>query len=143
MKIALAADHGGFELKEIVKISLESSGHEVIDVGCMTTDSVDYPDYAEKGVAKVINGECRFAILICGTGIGMSITANRHRAIRAANCNEVYTAKMSREHNDANVLCLGARVIDSVFALDIITNWLTTDFGGGRHQRRIAKFSAL
>jgi len=141
VKIALAADHGGFELKEIVKKSLEASDHEVIDVGCMTTDSVDYPDYAEKGVAKVISGECRFAILICGTGIGMSIAANRHRAIRAANCHEVYTAKMSREHNDANVLCLGARVIDADLALDIITNWLATDFGGGRHQRRIAKFS--
>ena len=141
MKIALAADHGGFELKEIVKKSLLVSGHEVVDVGCMTTDSVDYPDYAEKGVAEVLSGKCRFAILICGTGIGMSIAANRHRSIRAANCHEVYTAQMSREHNNANVLCLGARVIDADLALDIVTQWLATDFGGGRHQRRIAKFS--
>lgn len=141
MKIALAADHGGFELKEIIKQSLVKSEHQVIDVGCLTTDSVDYPDFAEKGVAKILSGECRFAILVCGTGIGMSIAANRHRRIRAANCHDVYTAMMSREHNDANTLCLGARVIDSDLALEIVMSWLATDFGGGRHQRRIAKFS--
>jgi len=141
VKIALAADHGGYDLKEIVKKSLLLMEHHVVDVGCAATDSVDYPDFADKGIALVKSGECAFCILICGTGIGMSIAANRHRSIRAANCHDVYTAKMSREHNDANVLCLGARVIDSDLALEIIGTWLNTDFAGGRHQRRIAKFS--
>lgn len=141
MKIVVAADHGGLELKELVKRSLVTLGHEVEDVGCFTNDSVDYPDFAEKAVALIIKNECSMGILICGTGIGMSIAANRYRSIRAANCSNVYTAKMSREHNNANVLCLGARVLDTDTAIEMVRVWLETPFAGGRHQRRIAKFS--
>lgn len=141
MKIVLAADHGGFELKEIVKQALLKKNHHVVDVGCSSIESVDYPDFAEKAIAAIQSGECKFGVLICGTGIGMSIAANRHRDIRAANCHNVYTARMSREHNNANVLSLGARVIKPDLALDIVENWLATEFAGGRHQQRIAKFS--
>lgn len=141
MKIALGADHGGYELKETVKQRLLQTGHEVVDVGCFSTESVDYPDFAEKAVENILNGECRQGILICGTGIGMSIAANRHRRIRAANCSDVFSTKMSREHNDANVLCLGARILDTENAIEIVTVWLAAEFAGGRHQRRIAKFS--
>jgi ribose 5-phosphate isomerase B len=141
VKIALGADHGGYELKETVKQRLLQTGHEVVDVGCFSTESVDYPDFAEKAVENILNGECRQGILICGTGIGMSIAANRHRRIRAANCSDVFSTKMSREHNDANVLCLGARILDTENALEIVTVWLAAEFAGGRHQRRIAKFS--
>jgi ribose 5-phosphate isomerase B len=141
VKIALGADHGGYELKETVKQRLLQTGHEVVDVGCFSTESVDYPDFAEKAVENILNGECRQGILICGTGIGMSIAANRHRRIRAANCSDVFSTKMSREHNDANVLCLGARILDTENAIEIVTVWLAAEFAGGRHQRRIAKFS--
>ena len=141
MKIALGADHGGYELKEKVKKRLLQTGHKVVDVGCFSTESVDYPDFAEKAVENILNGECRQGILICGTGIGMSIAANRHRRIRAANCSDVFSTKMSREHNDANVLCLGARVLDTENAIEIVTVWLAAEFAGGRHQLRIAKFS--
>lgn len=141
MKIVLGADHGGFELKEDVKKLLVALQHEVVDVGCSSTDSVDYPDFAEKAVAHVIAGSCECGILICGTGIGMSITANRHFEIRAANCSSEYTAQMSREHNNANVLCLGARAIEKELALNIVQKWLVSEFAGGRHQRRIEKFS--
>ena len=141
MNIVIGADHGGFELKEDVKGLLGTMKHTVTDVGCSSTDSVDYPDFAEKAVSYIIDGLCELGILICGTGIGMSIAANRHFEIRAANCNSEYTAKMSREHNDANILCLGARVLDKELALTIVETWLRSDFGGGRHQRRIEKFS--
>lgn len=143
MKIVLGADHGGFELKEDVKKLLVSLQHEVVDVGCSSTDSVDYPDFAEKAVAHVIGGSCEYGILVCGTGIGMAITANRHFEIRAANCSSEYTAQMSREHNNANVLCLGARAIEKELALKIVQKWLMSEFAGGRHQRRIEKFSRL
>lgn len=142
MKIVLGADHGGFELKKDVKNLLISMGYEVIDVGCSSPESVDYPDFAEAAVSEIINGFCAQGILICGTGIGMSIAANRHYEIRAANCNSEYTAEMSREHNNANVLCLGARVLDKDLALKIVQVWLNSEFTGGRHQRRIAKFSS-
>lgn len=142
MKIVLGADHGGFELKKAVKNLLISMGYEVIDVGCSSPESVDYPDFAEAAVSEIINGFCAQGILICGTGIGMSIAANRHYEIRAANCNSEYTAEMSREHNNANVLCLGARVLDKDLALKIVQVWLNSEFTGGRHQRRIAKFSS-
>ncbi len=141
VKIVLGADHGGFELKEDIKAFLIDSDYEVVDVGCSSTTSVDYPDFAEKGVSQVISGSCDLGILICGTGIGMSIAANRHPEIRAANCHSEYTAKMSREHNKANVLCLGARVIDRELALTIVRIWLKSEFAGGRHQRRVEKFS--
>jgi ribose 5-phosphate isomerase B len=141
VKIVVAADHGGFDLKETICKSLVQDGHEVVDIGCFSKDSVDYPDFAEKAVLTIINGECRMGILICGTGIGMSIAANRHRSIRAANCSNIYTAKMSREHNNANVLCLGARVLEPEIAVEMVRVWLETEFSGGRHQRRIEKFS--
>lgn len=141
MSVALAADHGGYLLKESIKDGLLRVGNEVVDVGCFTPESVDYPDFAEKAVALVIAKQCDVAILVCGTGIGMSIVANRHREIRAANCFDIYTATMSREHNNANVLCLGARVLDTASALEIVRVWLETPFAGGRHQRRIGKFS--
>ncbi len=140
-KIVLGADHGGYELKEILIDYLQQSGYEIVDVGCNSPDSVDYPDFAEKAVAEIISGECALGILICGTGIGMSIAANRHRQIRAANCHNEYTAQMSREHNNANILCLGARVISTEKAVEILRVWLETEFAGGRHLKRISKFS--
>lgn len=141
MKIVLAADHGGFELKEIIKKSLLQAGRDVVDVGCASNDSVDYPDFAEKAVSSIVNGDCQRGILVCGTGIGMSIAANRHKHIRAANCFDIHTAKLSREHNNANVLCLGARVLETDKAMRMVTTWLETEFSGGRHQKRVAKFS--
>ncbi|MCP4339955.1 MAG: ribose 5-phosphate isomerase B [Desulfobulbaceae bacterium] len=141
MKIVLAADHGGFELKEIIKKSLLQTGRDVVDVGCSSSDSVDYPDYAEKAVLTMVTGDCERGILICGTGIGMSIAANRHRKIRAANCFDIHTAKLSREHNNANILCLGARVLETDKAIQMVMAWLETEFSGGRHQKRVAKFS--
>jgi ribose 5-phosphate isomerase B len=141
VKIVLGSDHGGYELKEAVRQKLVHGGHEVTDAGCFSTESVDYPDVAEQVVENLLNGKSQRGILICGTGIGMSIAANRHRRIRAANCCDEYTVKMSREHNDANILCLGARVLETEKALRMVGVWLETEFTGGRHQRRIAKFS--
>lgn len=141
MKIALGADHGGFALKETVAKLLSSLGYGVEDLGCHSPQSVDYPDYVDLVVARIADGNCDRGILICGTGIGMSMAANRNRKIRAAICHDEYTARMSREHNDANVLCLGARVIGEGVALEIIKVWLETPYSGGRHQQRIAKFS--
>lgn len=139
MKIAIGVDHGGFPLKEIVCTLLEKQNHEVVDLGCFSKESVDYPDYATKVVEEIVSGRCSFGILICGTGIGMSIAANRNASIRAALCHDLYTAKMSREHNDANILCLGGRVLDIELALSIVDLWLKTDFAGGRHQSRVNK----
>ena len=141
MKIVIGSDHGGFEMKEHVLAFLNGEGHETQDVGCYSKDSVDYPVIAEKVCAAVKSDSDSLGILICGTGIGMSLAANRHREIRAALCHEAYTAKMSREHNNANILCLGGRVLGVEVALDIVRAWLTTSFAGGRHQRRIDMFS--
>lgn len=141
MKIVVAADHGGFVLKEIIKENLLQAGYDVLDVGCSSTESVDYPDFADKAVAHMLSGECQRGILICGTGIGMSIAANRYRQIRAANCFDIDTARLSREHNNANILCLGARVLEKDKAVQMATTWLDTEFSGGRHQTRIDKFS--
>ena len=137
MNIALGCDHGGVALKKEIKQFLVSAGYEVHDVGCYSEESVDYPELADKVCAEIIEGRSACGILICGTGIGMSIAANRHRQIRAALCHESFTARMSREHNDANVLCLGARVLGVAIALDIVKAWLETKFAGGRHLRRI------
>ncbi len=141
MKIAIGADHGGYELKEQVKGILSELGYEFEDVGCHSLDSVDYPDIANSLSKSIINGDCEAGILICGTGIGMSIAVNRDQKIRAALCHDEYTARMSREHNNANVLCLGARVTGAGVADAIVRAWLATDFAGGRHQRRIDKYS--
>lgn len=143
MKIAVGADHGGYELKTKIVRFLQGLGYIVEDTGCHSLESVDYPDYADRVASLVADGSCERGILICGTGIGMSLSANRNRKIRAANCHDDYTAKMSREHNDANVLCLGARVIGEGVALDLVKVWLTTAFAGGRHQKRIAKYSEI
>lgn len=141
MKIALAADHGGFALKESIAELLHSLGHEVADMGCHSLQSVDYPDYADLVAVEITAGKSDSGILICGTGIGMSIAANRHRKIRAAICHDEYTARKSREHNNANILCLGARVIGDGVAVELVKVWLATSFAGGRHQQRIDKYS--
>ena len=140
MKIALGCDHGGLSLKaEVVKLLLEL-GHVVADQGCHSDESVDYPDFARAVCVQVQNGSCERGILICGTGVGMSRAANRFEGIRAGLGNELFTAQMSREHNDANVLCLGARVIGPGLAGEIVRTWVSTEFAGGRHQRRIDMF---
>lgn len=140
MKVAIGCDHGGIDLKETVKSVLLDLGHEIDDQGCDSHESVDYPDFAHAVTARVIDNRCERGILICGTGIGMSMAANRVSGIRAALCNEVFSARMSREHNDANILCIGARVIGAGVAAEIVKTWMITDFAGGRHQRRIDKF---
>ena len=140
MKIALGADHGGFELKEQIKKLLGSLGHHVVDTGCHSTDSVDYPEFASRVCRLVVDGEVDRGILVCGTGIGMSMAANRVQGIRAALCHEIFTATMSREHNDSNVLCMGGRVIGLSLAQEMVKAWLDTPFAGGRHSRRIAMF---
>lgn len=144
MKITIGSDHGAVELKEEVKKVLEEfEGVEVKDVGTFGTDSVDYPDIAEKVCADIVSGESERGIVLCGTGIGISISANKIKGIRCALCNEVYSAKMSREHNNANVLAMGGRVIGFGVAAEIVRTWMTTDFAGGRHERRVNKIMAL
>ncbi len=140
MKVAIGCDHGGIDLKNTVISVLTELEHEVDDQGCNSTDSVDYPNFAKSVSSLVKDGKCQCGILICGTGIGMSMAANRIPGIRAALCNEMFSAKMSREHNNANILCLGARVIGSGLAAEIVRTWMTADFAGGRHQRRIDMF---
>ena len=140
MKIAIGCDHGGIDLKKVVRPLLEELGHEVLDQGTHSTDSVDYPQFAAAVCNMVSEKTCDRGILICGTGIGMSMAANRNTTIRAALCNDIYTARMSREHNNANILCLGARVIGPGLAEEIVKAWLDTDFSEGRHLRRIEMF---
>jgi len=137
MNIAIGCDHGGFDLKKAIVPIVEQAGHTVVDLGCFSEEAVDYPDFADRVCAAIGEGRCQRGILICGAGIGMSIAANRHRHIRAALCHESFTARMSREHNDANVLCLGARILGINLAQEIIKVWLATEFVGGRHLRRV------
>lgn len=139
MKLAIASDHAGYELKEELKRYLASEGHLVEDFGCYSTESCDYPEFAQKLSEAVLAGLCERGILMCGTGLGMSYAANRYPGIRAALCMNTYMAEMSRAHNDANVLVLGARLIDADTASDILSVWLKTPFEGGRHLRRIQK----
>ena len=140
MRYAVTCDHGGFSIRELVCDVVRELGHEVEDFGCFSEESVDYPDYAELACDWVLDDECQRAILICGSGIGMSMAANRHRGIRAALCASVETAVLTRQHNDANVLCLGARTTDMSMIRDIVRAVDSTEFEGGRHQRRIDKF---
>ena len=140
MKVAIGCDHGGIDLKKDIIAVLRELGHEVEDQGCNSSDSVDYPNFAKTVSTLVKEGECERGILICGTGIGMSMAANRIPGIRAALCHEMFSARMSREHNDANILCLGARVTGPGLAQEIVRTWMTSDFSGGRHQRRIDMF---
>jgi ribose 5-phosphate isomerase B len=139
MKLAVASDHAGLDLKAKVKEALESEGHTVEDLGCYTSESCDYPEYARKLCKGVLDGRFERVVLVCGTGLGMSYTANRHKGIRAALCLNTYMAEMARAHNDANVLVLGARILDEPTARDIIRVWMNTPFEGGRHLRRIRK----
>jgi ribose 5-phosphate isomerase B len=143
MKIALGSDHAGYDAKQALKTLLEKRGHDVEDCGPAGTESVDYPDYAEAVARTVAAGDCERGILICGTGIGMCIGANKVPGIRAAKCNDPEEARLSREHNNANVLCLGARVIDASVLAESATVFLNTDFAGGRHARRVEKLDAL
>ena len=137
MNIALGCDHGGFGLKQEILSYLQQAGYALNDLGCHSEESVDYPDFAERVCAAIGSRKADRGILICGTGIGMSMAANRYHHIRAALCQEPFSARMSREHNDANVLCLGGRVLGTSLALDIVRVWLATEFAGGRHLRRI------
>ena len=142
MKIAIGSDHAGYELKEQVKGSLAGL-HEVTDVGTDSTDSVDYPDFALSVARLVAEGKVERGILLCGTGIGMSVAANKVKGIRAALAFDLYTAMQSRRHLDANILVLGAGVTGRALALEIVTKWLETPFEGGRHARRIEKIRRL
>lgn len=137
MKIAIGCDHGGFELKEEVKKYIESKGAEVVDFGCYSTESVNYPEYGLKVSESVANNETDLGILICGTGLGMSYVANKVKGIRCACVSDVFSAEMSRLHNDANVLALGARVVGLGLAIKIVDTWLGAEFEGGRHQKRV------
>jgi ribose 5-phosphate isomerase B len=137
--IALAADHGGYELKALLVKDLAAAGMAVVDLGTNAADSVDYPDYADRLAAALKDGRASRGVLICGTGIGISIAANRHRHIRAALCHDETTARLCREHNDANVLVLGARVIGPEVARACLNVFLSTKFAGGRHEKRVAK----
>ncbi len=144
MKITIGSDHGAVQLKEEVKMVLKEFGEiEVKDVGTFGTDSVDYPDIAEKVCADVTSGAADRGIVLCGTGIGISIAANKIKGIRAALCNDVYSARMSREHNNANVLAMGGRVTGFGPADEIVRVWVATEFAGGRHERRVNKIMAL
>lgn len=143
MKISIGSDHAGFPLKEEVIAWLKETGSTVIDEGCFNLDSVDYPDYGEKVARKVSTGQADKGIVICGTGLGISMSANKVKGIRAALCHNAYTAEMARRHNDANVLAMGARVTGVGVALNIVQCFLRTEFEGGRHQRRVDKIMAL
>ena len=139
--IALGADHAGYSLKEALKGWLISHDYQVLDLGTHSPESVDYPDYAALVAESVADHKVERGVLICGTGIGMSIAANKVPGIRAALCADLYTARMSREHNDANVLVLGGRLMGADMAVDILRAWLETDFAGGRHARRVDKIA--
>ncbi len=142
-KIALGADHAGYEYKDKLIACLSEQGYECVDCGTNGPESVDYPVYASKVCELVRSGECNFGILVCGTGIGMSIAANKHRGIRAALCNEPESTAMTRHHNNSNVLCLGARMIPFETALNLTNVFLTTEFDGGRHERRVEMLDKL
>jgi ribose 5-phosphate isomerase B len=143
MKIAIGADHAGVQAKERLVQALQQAGHAVTDCGTVGTDSVDYPDFAASVARAVAAGNARRGILVCGTGIGMCIAANKVDGVRAAKCNDPFEARMSREHNDANVLCLGARVLDGTVLEEIARIFLETEFAGGRHAGRVAKLTGL
>lgn len=136
-KIALGCDHGGYELMKEVKAHLEELGYEYNDFGTYSSDSCDYPIFAEKAARAVADGDCRLGIVICGTGIGVSISANKINGIRCALCSDCFSAEMTRRHNDANMLAMGARVIGPGLALKIVDAFLGAPFDGGRHERRV------
>ncbi len=143
MRIALGADHAGYQLKDKIKLHLQRQGFEVYDDGTNSAESVDYPDYARKVGEDVSRERADMGILVCGSGIGMAIAANKVPGIRAANVSSEYEAQMSREHNNANVLALGARILKEGTAFQIVDKWLSTQFAGGRHERRVEKITAI
>ena len=143
MKIAIGCDHGALDLKNKVIAHLTAKGYEVVNFGTDTLDSCDYPDFAAPAAKAVASGECDKGIVLCTTGIGVSITANKVKGIRCALLSDVMSARMTRQHNDTNMMAIGAAVVGQMLALEIIDTWLTTEYEGGRHQRRIDKMMAL
>lgn len=143
MKVALGSDHGGFELKEAVKKHLNRKGIEFADYGTFNNDSVDYPDYGRITAEAVMNGECDRGIVFCGTGIGISLAANKVKGIRCALVSEEYSARMAKCHNDANMIAMGGRVVGEGVALGIVDVWLASEFEGGRHSRRVEKIMEI
>lgn len=143
MRIAIAADHAGFALKEQVRAQLEAEGHEVIDFGTNSPESCDYPDFAQPVAREVASGHSDRGVLVCSTGIGMAMAANKVAGIRAAQGEREEEVRLTREHNDANVLTLGARHLDSGIAMQLVHAFLETEFSGGRHARRVAKIALL
>jgi ribose 5-phosphate isomerase B len=143
MKIAIGADHAGFELKQKIYSMLQSEGHQVTDEGTIDNNSVDYPDFASKVAHDVTEGRADFGVLVCGSGIGMAIAANKVPGVRAANVCNVTEAQLSREHNNANVVTIGSRLVDENRAKEIVRTFLNTAFAGGRHERRVEKIAQL
>ena len=143
MKIASGSDHGGYDLKEQVKTWLQEMGHEVEDFGCYSKESCDYPDFGAAAARAVASGQCEKGVVICTTGIGISMTANKVKGIRCALCADPWSAEMTRRHNDANMLAMGAGVVGPQLARQILEAFLTHNFEGGRHQRRVDKLMAL
>ncbi len=143
MKISMGCDHGGFGLKEDIKAFLIEQGHEVEDCGCYNTDSCDYPDFGEAAARAVSEGKCERGIVICTTGIGISISANKVKGIRCAHCCDVMSAEMTRRHNDANVIAIGAGMVGMNVAKRMVDVFLTTEFEGGRHQRRVDRMMEI
>lgn len=139
MRIIIGSDHAGYPMKEMVIVHLQNQGVQVEDVGTHSEESVDYTDFGKKVASKVSDGTFDRGILICGTGLGMSMVANRFRGVRAALANDLFSAIMSRRHNDSNILAMGGRLIGDTLALQVVDTWLETPFEGGRHQRRLEK----
>ena len=142
MRIAIACDHGALELKETLMIHLAEQGHIVVNFGTNSLDSCDYPDFAGPAAQAVASGECEKGIVLCTTGIGVSITANKVKGIRCALLSDLMSARMTREHNDTNMMAMGAGIVGPMLAIQIVDTWLGTEFTGGRHQRRIDKMMA-
>ncbi len=143
MKIAIGTDHAGYDFKEAMQAYLKSKGHDVQDLGTYDKESVDYPDYAERVGKVVVEGQAPFGILVCGAGIGMSIAANKIHGVRAGLCHDLYTARMARSHNDANIIVLPARLIALTIAYEMVDLFLATPFEGGRHAGRVEKIAKL
>ncbi|MFH1538861.1 MAG: ribose 5-phosphate isomerase B [bacterium] len=136
-KIAIGSDHAGYRLKEELAKKLEEAGWAVENVGTYGTESCDYPDFGRRVAAKVRDGKCARGVLVCGSGVGMAMVANKVKGVRAVNCTEPLSARLSRLHNDSNVLCLGERIVGNLMAWEILNAWLSAEFDGGRHQRRV------
>ena len=144
MKIVIGCDHAGYAIKGLVKDHLVSLGHEVIDVGTNSADSCHYPIYAKAACKKILDGECTLGILICGTGIGMSLAANKHKGIRAACCSDTFSARLTREHNDANMLCFGERVVGAGLALELVDAFINAEYmNSGNHVTRVAMLAEI